>query len=384
VGAEKSGGVWNSMKVLYIGHFREAGGWSNVAIDFALALDSVGVDVVCKDIKLTDKSSEVPNRIKELEQKTLSNIDYCIQNVLPHHLIATDKFKKNIAYFFSESTPITSSWISNLNLMDEVWVPNSTNCDALQESKIETDVKIVPVPCDISKFDKNYDALNMPEVNDQFKFYTICDLNSRKNIESIIKCFHSEFCNGEQVALVLKINRYGLSSQQVGEEFQRISSAIKERLRIGQVQDFAKEVIIPTYLSNDQMNQLHKTCDCYISLSHGEAWSIPAFDAMAYGNTPICGNEGGPRAFIDSGDKDTGYLIDGVYDVCFHMDPAFDFLFTGREEWFHASESQAKKAMRYYYENRGKITNEQGLKQANNFSYEKIGNQMKEKLEANI
>ena len=143
VGAEKSGGVWNSMKVLYIGHFREVGGWSNAAIDFALALDSVGVDVVCKDIKLTDKSSEVPNRIKELEQKTLSNIDYCIQNVLPHHLIATDKFKKNIAYFFSESTPITSSWISNLNLMDEVWVPNSTNCDALQESKIETDVKIV-------------------------------------------------------------------------------------------------------------------------------------------------------------------------------------------------------------------------------------------------
>ena len=68
------------MKILYIGHFREAGGWSNAAIDFSLALDSVGIDVVCRDIKLTNKQSEVPDRIKELEQKTIDNVDYCIQN----------------------------------------------------------------------------------------------------------------------------------------------------------------------------------------------------------------------------------------------------------------------------------------------------------------
>tara|TARA_R110000868_G_scaffold18531_11_gene81370 strand:+ start:5578 stop:6699 length:1122 start_codon:yes stop_codon:yes gene_type:complete len=368
------------MKILYIGHFREAGGWSNAAIDFSLALDSVGIDVVCRDIKLTNKQSEVPDRIKELEQKTIDNVDYCIQNVLPHHLVATDKFKKNVAYFFSESTPITSSWISNLSLMDEVWVPNSTNSDSLLDSKIENPVRIVPVPCDISKFNENYDKLDMLEVNDQFKFYTICDLNSRKNIESIIKCFHSEFCNGEQVALVLKINKHGISSEAIGQEFESISLNIKERLRIGPVKDFAKEVIIPTYLSNDQINQLHHTCDCYISLSHGEAWSIPAFDAMAFGNTPICGKEGGPRQFIDSKDKNTGHLIEGVYDVCFHLDPAFDFLFTGREEWFHASESQAKKAMRYCYENRDKISRQDGLRQAQKFSYDKVGNEMKKYL----
>ena len=381
MGTKKSGGIWDRMKVLYIGHFREAGGWSNAAIDFALALDKVGVDVVCRDIKLTDKQSELPDRIKELEQKTLDSVDCCIQNVLPHHLVATDKFKKNIAYFFSETASITSSWIDNLNLMDEVWVPNSTNCDALQDSKIETNVRIVPVPCDLSKFAKQYDELDMLEVNDQFKFYTMCDLNSRKNIESIIKCFHSEFCNGEQVALVLKINRYGLSPDQVGLEFENISKSIKERMRIGPVSSLAKEVIIPTYLSNDQMAQLHKTCDCYINLSHGEAWSIPAFDAMAFGNTPICGKEGGPRQFINEGDKNTGCLVNGVYDVCFHIDPAFDFLFTGREEWFHPSESEAKKAMRYYYENRDKIDKSAGFKQAEKFNYEVIGNKMKEVLQ---
>ena len=92
-------------------------------------------------------------------------------------------------------------------------------------------------------------------------------------------------------------------------------------MRIGPVSSLAKEVIIPTYLSNDQMAQLHKTCDCYINLSHGEAWSIPAFDAMAFGNTPICGKEGGPRQFINEGDKNTGCLVNGVYDVCFHMTP---------------------------------------------------------------
>ena len=40
------------MKVLYLGHYREKSGWATAAINNILALDSVGIDVVYRDISL--------------------------------------------------------------------------------------------------------------------------------------------------------------------------------------------------------------------------------------------------------------------------------------------------------------------------------------------
>ena len=51
------------MKILYLGHYKEGTGWSKAAIDYIMALDSVGVDVVCRNIKLTDRTGEVPDRV---------------------------------------------------------------------------------------------------------------------------------------------------------------------------------------------------------------------------------------------------------------------------------------------------------------------------------
>ena len=74
------------MRVLYIGHYKEFGGWSQAATDQILALDAVGVDVVCRNVTLTSDKTNVHPRILELEKKDSSNCDFCIQHVLPHHL----------------------------------------------------------------------------------------------------------------------------------------------------------------------------------------------------------------------------------------------------------------------------------------------------------
>ena len=82
------------MKILYIGHYKEGSGWSQSAIDLIQCIDSVGVDIVCRNIKLTNKDANIPEKVLNLEKKDLQNVDVCIQHVLPHHLIATSKFKK--------------------------------------------------------------------------------------------------------------------------------------------------------------------------------------------------------------------------------------------------------------------------------------------------
>ena len=205
------------MKVLFIGHYKEFGGWSRAAIDYILAMDSVGIEVVCRNISLTAHHKEPPKRILDLEDNDTLNCDICIQNLLPHHLIGSGHFKKNVALYFSESQGIKSiPWFVNLQQMDEVWVPNSDMRNILVADKLMDGdrIKLLPCPSDLSVFSKTYKEITIPEINHKFKFYYIGDLNDRKNLGSLVRSFHSEFDKSEPVALILKVWKFGLSPEQ--------------------------------------------------------------------------------------------------------------------------------------------------------------------------
>jgi glycosyltransferase involved in cell wall biosynthesis len=369
------------MKILYVAHYKENSGWSQAAIDYISALDQNGFDVVCRNIKLTNSDPKIPDRILELESKPLTGIDFCIQHVLPHHIVGTGKFKKNIAFFVGESDTIKYNfWYSYLKNVDEVWVPNETNKSVLQKDGIDK-VHVVPHTFDMSKYTKGRNKLNLYSANSKFKFYYIGDLNDRKNLLGIIRSFNSEFCNGENVCLILKLRHSGIPPQQLNDSFVRFSQQIKNSLRIHKDPHmFPTEIVITADMSQDMIYDLHNTCDCFINISHGEAWSIPAFEAMAMGKTPISSNDGGPKEFIDINDKNTGTLIDGVYSVCTYGDPAFKETFTGRENWFIPSEADTRKAMRYYYENANNIDRTSGFTQAARFSYQNIASTIKDIL----
>tara|TARA_Y100000356_G_scaffold108495_1_gene94854 strand:+ start:502 stop:744 length:243 start_codon:yes stop_codon:yes gene_type:complete len=57
------------MKVLYFGHYKEGTGWAQAAIDYILALDSVGVDVVCRNINLTGVEHQVPKKNPRIREQ---------------------------------------------------------------------------------------------------------------------------------------------------------------------------------------------------------------------------------------------------------------------------------------------------------------------------
>ena len=61
----------SQMKVLYIGCYRDGTGWAQAAIDYILAMDSAGIDVVPRAIKLNSNNPELPKRILELEKNRI-------------------------------------------------------------------------------------------------------------------------------------------------------------------------------------------------------------------------------------------------------------------------------------------------------------------------
>lgn len=370
------------MKILFLGHFHEDSGWSKGAINLVKAMDIAGLDVVCRSIKLTDTNKCYDTKIQELENKTIDNVDICIQNVLPHHLVKTDKFAKNIAYFVGESVKMKHFyWFNYLELMDEVWVPNSTLQQHLAAENIATKLSVIPYPSDINQYNAEKEKLYFGSNNYKFKFYYIGELNDRKNIESIIRCFHAEFSPYEPVSLVLKVKKFGSNKDKLKEEVKDMCDKIKKQMRLySNLESYHEEIIITEDVHDDVISSLHRSCNCFVSPTHGEGWSIPSFDAMCYGNTPICSNEGGPKEFIDANDKNTGWLIDGMYNICNHGNPAFKELFTGADEWFMPSERAIKQAMRFYYEHRDTIDKTIGIKNAERFSYINIGKKIKDIL----
>ena len=221
------------MRILYLGHYKEFGGWSQAATDNILALDSVGVDVVCRNVTLTQDKQDVHPRILELEKKDSKGCDICIQHVLPHHYVGSDEFKKTIAFMETETLNIKHlNWFYQMDLMDEVWVANETSKQCLESHKITPPVKVVHHTCDVSKYNKRYSEISIPQMENTFKFYYVGDFNDRKNLESIVTCFHSEFEEHENVSLALKFNKFGLNPQELNAKVVDYLTEIKKKLRI--------------------------------------------------------------------------------------------------------------------------------------------------------
>lgn len=369
------------MKVLYTAHYKEDSGWSNAAINNILALDVAGVDVVCRNVQLTNKKSQIPKKITELEQKDLKGVTHCIQNVLPHHFCGTTNVKKNVAYYYGESIFNQKNlWHLNLDLADEVWVTNNELKDHTQKL-LNTKVKSVPQAVQTEKYKKKYKEVDFGTSDVDFKFYFIGDINDRKNLKSIIKCYYRTFNAGSNTMLFIKVKKFSMSSQALDAHCRQICSDIQKEMRIySNGMQYASVKFITANTDEDFIYSLHQYCDCFIGASHGEAWSLPAFDAMCFGSTPICSDEGGPKEFIDKKNKNTGTLIEGQYGICNEQNGAFPHIFTGSELWFDPSEEHLCNAMKYYYDNKSikDINNCHNF--GNSFSLKEVGKKMKELL----
>jgi glycosyltransferase involved in cell wall biosynthesis len=261
--------------------------------------------------------------------------------------------------------------------MDEAWVPNKFMAtEHAKNSGIFTPHYIVPHPCDISTYQKEYEPLEIPEIQNTFVFYYIGENTRRKNISAILKAFHLEFGKNENVSLLLKSHSPGMSPNQSVQALQALCDGVKKGLKLYRNSSgYKKEAFICDYLSDEQIMRIHQTGDCHVSASFGEAWSIPTFDAMAMGKTPICTDTGGPRDYLGDG----GYLVKSEHEPCFGMIDTFENIYTGNENWDIPSINHLRKCMRSAFENKEEREKKAkaGVQRAYDFSYLNIGNIMK-------
>lgn len=371
------------MKVLYISVYRDGTGYGRAATDNILALDAAGVDVVPRPLKLNNHTTTVPERVLELEGKSPSGADFVIQHTLPSMMEYNGGFKANIAMYCSETSNfLSSNWSFKLNCMDLAIVPSDQMIDAAKESKVLIPVKKIPYPTNVAKFERSYKPIPLDKLDGSFTFYTIAEMGKRKNLKAILQAFHTEFMPYEPVNLLIKTHKFGVSSEECKKHIEADCSSIKKWLKLYPKENFyKKEIIMTDILAEESLYRLHTTCDCFVSASYGEAWALPAFDALGFGKTPIVTNWGGFKEYINN---DTGWLVDCVQEQVFGINDSADNLYTGRETWASVSISHLRKCMREAYTN--KVLREQkaelGMEKVYDFSYNKVGSLIRKELES--
>jgi len=390
------------MKVAFLGPYRDGTGYSQAAIDNIQCANDAGIDVVCRPVRMSRPNSN-NNRFKNLEDKDLKNVDAVIQINLPHTFQRKEGVK-NIGMFYWETNHFRSSmWAESCNNMDEIWVTNSQQQQACMNSGVTKPIKILEHPYDVNKTisDKK---LDIPSLEGKCVFYTIGEMTKRKNFAALIRSYYSAFTKNENVALVIKTNVLGNDPQQTMSLMNKFVDDIKKSVHIHRdLKNYPPILVITEFLSEEQISQLHSSCDIFVSPSHGEAICLPAMDAMFHGNPVIVSNWGNfpelcyqqadkywqpeKDTFAHPGEIDCGWLIDGHLTYCFGMVNTFTDIYTGTEKWFDVNLCDFVNKLQLAYE--AYIRDDECIvgkrsaakKAIQYFSYDKIGEDMKFFLE---
>lgn len=372
------------MKVLYIGVYRDGTGWGQAATDYILALDAAGVDVVPRPLKLNGADHQPPARVLELEAKSSRGCDVVVQHVLPHQMDYNGRLL-NVGLYASETSDFRpSAWADRLNNMDRVVVINRQMVDAARRSGVTRPISVVPHATGVGRFQRSYDPLDQLKPHKdagEFLFYTVGEFVRRKNLGALLKAFHLEFDPSEPVRLVIKTSKPGRSPAECRAEVEKVCADVKRALKLhgGRPDFYSPEIIITDRLTEQGMMRLHAAGDVFVQPSYGEAWSIPAFDAMAMGKTPVVTSCTG---YLDYVSDETGWLVDCRQEPVFGVEDTFGDLFVGTESWSAVDINHLRRCMREAYAN-GAAREERGsngIARAYDFDHEPVGLQLKEAL----
>lgn len=353
-------------KVLFVGNLLERSGWGNHTRNIAKSLNSVGgLELVCRPIVL-GQAGKVEEEIENLIRKDSRDSDIVIQMVLPHHMMYQGGVK-NIGFAITETTNFVENvWTDYLNLMDEIWVPNSEDIDNINKPQFT-----IPPPTEVDKYYKPYNTIDMgPSLNNRYKFYTICENNKRKNMTGLIIAFYRAFTYEDMTALIIKVNESGTGPEELRMKLEAQLQSIQEST--GLLTNFPPVIFITDYFSGEELCSLHKTCDCYVAPSYGEAVNYPLLDACGFGNHAISSDVAGPRYMKECGLPIS--LVSGMTVPCYNADKYFRGYNTLSENWFLTDLKDLSEKMLEAPDYKVQYVN------MHHFSHESVGEHMIERI----
>lgn len=335
----------DSLSVVIKGHFMEGGGYAKVNRNLTKGLVEAGINTSIDVIgsPKPEITEEEMSFLRSLQsKKTGSSVR--IDSIVPS-FAQQSHGKRTILYTTIESATINKQFAECCNMYSEVWV-TSDFCKDVLSKHIDHDIKVLPDSIDTYMYTEDGQEYQFKPKLKKFVFVSVFGWSYRKGYDALLRSYLEEFSGKEDVSLLLVTKFQGTSGR---SEF--IRDIVNEYIAKYGGEYPAHIARCSKAIPEDQMPDLYRACDAYVSLSRGEGFNLPCAESSLCGLPVIAINFGGHTMFMKNNNS---YLIDidhlakvipGQMHVHYWDGQMFPALIT--DDFI----SRAKSSMREVYEN---------------------------------
>ncbi len=262
----------------------------------------------------------------------------------------------NVGYTTWEADRIPKEWIPWMSQADQVWVPSQWNKQVFERCGLILPIHVIP-HC------VKPPLTALKEGDRPYRFYTIATAHVRKNLKGLLAAFKEVVKAYDNVELWVKT-----SGEEAGNyKYQFESSGVWDK--VNWIQDV---------LSNREIQELHRVCNCFVSLNTGEGFGVPIADAIAHGNEVVTTGYGGHLDFCAGYAKLVDFKLGPVSSVM--EEHGFDRSMRDAK----ADSHHAGQLMKEAYRNRNHLNDERTdfiRQHIQNHSFDRVGKLMTSTLE---
>lgn len=342
------------MNILIIGSYKE----DRIASNLIKSINSVNTNTFCLNFNITPNIKCIDPIILDVEEKPIpKQIDVLVQCIPPFMMEYHGKCGLNVGILNLPTYNMPFNWTNKANLLDFHLTTNDVY--------LNKPYNHLPYGANLNKF--KFSTIKELEnlKKERFLFYTIVENNRKSGLSDLARLYFSTFKYWENVCLVVKIEGNPVNSNALIDKTLQDLIFIKNDLGLKQ----SPPIHVMANIENDN---LHSSCDCYITANHGIDFDHNAYDALLIGNTPITLSQRFvPYNFISN--------IDHVYGASADMQTPE--VYSHNQKWLNLNCNLSKAILRKAFQHESFKREYQERISSNILSYEEAGNAILKVLE---
>ena len=354
------------MKLHYSMHLNQTG-YSIAAQDYILSIKHVrpDVDIQCRFFNKTHLGVS-RNRLQLFKKGDQQRGRVNIYHSVPHRYKQTKESLKNIGMCLFETICLPPEWADMMNKMDCIVTASAFNKGVFENNGVKVPVHVVPHAFDSKLFHGEIKTVGR---YGKITFMSMGTWKNRKNWDTLIQGFYQAFESKDNVCLLVKTDKPEFLKQTV----ERIKRTSKWRSK-NTAPVYSEDRKIVTF---EDIPQIMKKADVYVSCSLGEGFGLPGLHAMALGIPVITTRFGGSLEYAL--ENNCTYIRPKKYTRYNVMDNIPQFQ---NAIWPVITAEEVSNRMREVYENYPTEKAKRAYEFVhNNFDYDTIGKKFCEVIE---
>ena len=265
-----------------------------------------------------------------------------------------------------ETSKVSPQWLEAANrFVDSIIVPSNFSKKIYKETTYQAQIPHINQVFNL-ELEKPIEVVNYPvkkhknvdldiKLDYNFNFLMVAQWSPRKNVEKALHWFVEEF-KDQEVGLVLKINK---SNNSITDRL--FTERDLEAVLKNHPDRKCKVYCLHGYMNEDEMHSLysHPQIKALLSLTHGEGYGLPLFEAAYCGLPVITHDWGGQTDFLTHKIKEKKGKIRNKsfytkidYDIMpVQPEAVWDSVVQADSMWAYPKENSVKSKLRDYQKN---------------------------------